>query len=42
MAIKNGAPAGQYKPPKIIRNREIVGFMEESAVLTISLDSFHG
>lgn len=42
MAIKNGAPAGQYKPPKIIRNREIVGFMEESAVLTINLDSFHG
>lgn len=39
IAIKNGAPASQYKPPKIIRSSEIVGFMEESAVLTISLDS---
>ncbi|KAB5527498.1 hypothetical protein DKX38_021345 [Salix brachista] len=31
IAIKNGAPASQYKPPKIIRSPEIVGFMEESA-----------
>ena len=36
VAIGNGAPASQYKPPKIIRNREIVRLLEESALVTIS------
>ncbi|KAJ4822231.1 hypothetical protein Tsubulata_019887 [Turnera subulata] len=35
-AIKNGAPASQYKPPKIIRSREIVSFLEASSLVTIS------
>ncbi|KAJ4832370.1 hypothetical protein Tsubulata_050589 [Turnera subulata] len=35
-ATKNGAPASQYKSPKIIRNREIVSFLEASSLLTIS------
>lgn len=39
MATENGAPASQYKPPKIIRNLEIVHFMEGSALLTVSFDS---
>ncbi|KAK9281512.1 hypothetical protein L1049_004415 [Liquidambar formosana] len=38
VAIQNGAPASQYKPPKIIRNREIVDFMEKAAVVTVCLD----
>lgn len=42
MAIKNGAPASQYKPPKIIRNREIVGLLEESTYVTVCLDSLDG
>ncbi|OMP04981.1 GH3 auxin-responsive promoter [Corchorus olitorius] len=28
-AINNGAPASQYKPPKIIRNRDVVNVLEE-------------
>ncbi|XWS31633.1 hypothetical protein CRYUN_Cryun23aG0093200 [Craigia yunnanensis] len=28
VAIENGAPASQYKPPKMIRNRDIVDVME--------------
>ena len=39
MAIENGAPASQYKPPKIIRNPGIVDFMEGSALVTVSSDS---
>ncbi|PQM33062.1 putative indole-3-acetic acid-amido synthetase GH3.6 [Prunus yedoensis var. nudiflora] len=35
VAIRNGAPPSQYKPPKIIRNREIAGFLEGSALVTI-------
>ncbi|KAG8389398.1 hypothetical protein BUALT_Bualt02G0225100 [Buddleja alternifolia] len=34
-AIKNGAPASQYKPPKIIRNRNIVDYMEFSTVVNL-------
>ncbi|KAJ4823989.1 LOW QUALITY PROTEIN: hypothetical protein Tsubulata_039246, partial [Turnera subulata] len=34
VATENGASAGQYKPPKIIRNREIVSLLEESSLLT--------
>ncbi|KAJ4823991.1 hypothetical protein Tsubulata_039248 [Turnera subulata] len=36
MAIGNGAPASQNKPPKIIRSREIVSFLEVSSLVTIS------
>ncbi|KAL6214767.1 hypothetical protein ACLB2K_014199 [Fragaria x ananassa] len=36
VAIANGASASQYKPPKIIRNREIVHFLEGSTLVTIS------
>ncbi|KAM5563828.1 putative indole-3-acetic acid-amido synthetase GH3.6 [Rosa sericea] len=36
VAIANGASAGQYKPPKIIRNREVVHFLEGFTVVTIS------
>ncbi|KAJ4824485.1 hypothetical protein Tsubulata_033135 [Turnera subulata] len=39
VAIEKGAPASQYKPPKIIRSREIVSFLEESSLLTICQDS---
>lgn len=39
MATENGAPASQYKPPKIIRNRRIVDFMEGSSLMTVSSDS---
>ncbi|XP_054801318.1 probable indole-3-acetic acid-amido synthetase GH3.6 [Prosopis cineraria] len=38
VAIKNGAPASQYKPPKIIQNREIVKLLENLALVTVSLD----
>ncbi|KAK4418221.1 putative indole-3-acetic acid-amido synthetase GH3.6 [Sesamum alatum] len=34
-AIKNGAPASQYKPPKIIRNCKLVDYLEMSAVLSL-------
>ncbi|XP_059625801.1 probable indole-3-acetic acid-amido synthetase GH3.6 [Cornus florida] len=39
LAVENGAPASQYKPPKIIRNRKFVDFMEVSAVVNVCLDS---
>ncbi|XWS76462.1 hypothetical protein CRYUN_Cryun01aG0178300 [Craigia yunnanensis] len=39
VAIENGAPASQYKPPKIIRNRDIVDVMEGYVLATISLES---
>lgn len=42
MAIENGAPASQYKPPRIIRNRNIVDLMEVSAVVTVCSGSFDG
>ncbi|XP_057963817.1 probable indole-3-acetic acid-amido synthetase GH3.6 [Malania oleifera] len=42
VAIKNGAPASQYKPPKIIRNREIADFLEGSSVVTVCLDPLDG
>ncbi|CAL5437060.1 unnamed protein product [Camellia sinensis] len=42
VAIENGAPASQYKPPKIIRNHKIVDLMEDCAVVTVCLDSFDG
>jgi auxin responsive GH3 family protein len=35
VAIVNGASASQYKPPKIIRNREILRFLEGSAFVTL-------
>ncbi|KAK4273150.1 hypothetical protein QN277_021605 [Acacia crassicarpa] len=38
IAIKNGAPASQYKPPKIIRNREIAKLLGSLALVTVSLD----
>ncbi|KAL0435796.1 UNVERIFIED_CONTAM: putative indole-3-acetic acid-amido synthetase GH3.6 [Sesamum radiatum] len=34
-AIKKGAPASQYKPPKIIRNCKLVDYLEMSAVLSL-------
>lgn len=39
MAIDKGAPASQYKAPKIIRNREMVEFLESCAVVTVASDS---
>ncbi|KAJ4823992.1 hypothetical protein Tsubulata_039250 [Turnera subulata] len=39
LATENGSPAGQYKPPKIIRNRDFVSFLEASSLLTIPQDS---
>ncbi|XP_028789015.1 probable indole-3-acetic acid-amido synthetase GH3.6 isoform X2 [Neltuma alba] len=38
VAIKNGASASQYKPPKIIRNREVAKLLESFALVTVSLD----
>ncbi|PIN26074.1 hypothetical protein CDL12_01179 [Handroanthus impetiginosus] len=40
-AVRNGAPAGQYKPPKIIRNRKVVDFLVTSAVLSLEVNSSH-
>lgn len=40
LAIKNGTPASQYKPPKIIRNREIVELLESLAFGTVPLDGY--
>ncbi|KAL9435803.1 hypothetical protein AB3S75_021967 [Citrus x aurantiifolia] len=42
VAIEKGAPASQYKPPKIVRNREIVEFMEGCSLVTVRLDSLDG
>lgn len=40
-AVRNGAPAGQYKPPKIITSSKFVDYLETSAVVTLSSDSSH-
>ncbi|XP_057535068.1 probable indole-3-acetic acid-amido synthetase GH3.6 [Amaranthus tricolor] len=37
-AIENGAPASQYKPPKIIRSRKIADFMDASSALTVTFN----
>ncbi|XVE73210.1 hypothetical protein DITRI_Ditri11bG0098900 [Diplodiscus trichospermus] len=37
VATENGAPASQYKPPKIIRNHDIVDVIEGYILATISL-----
>ncbi|KAL5796802.1 hypothetical protein ACOSQ2_001622 [Xanthoceras sorbifolium] len=42
VAIENGAPASQYKPPKIIRNHKIAEFLEGCSLVTASLDSLDG
>ncbi|KDP21524.1 hypothetical protein JCGZ_21995 [Jatropha curcas] len=42
VAVENGAPASQYKPPKIIRNRKIVDVMESSVLVAVSADSSCG
>lgn len=39
VAIENGTPACQYKPPKIIRNQAIVCILERSALVTVFSDS---
>lgn len=39
LAVENGAPASQYKPPKIIRNCQIVDFIERSILVAVSLDA---
>ncbi|KAL6955222.1 hypothetical protein U1Q18_046347 [Sarracenia purpurea var. burkii] len=39
VAIESGAPASQYKPPKIIRNHKIVDLMEVSTFVTVCFDS---
>ncbi|KAJ7972849.1 jasmonic acid-amido synthetase JAR1-like [Quillaja saponaria] len=39
VAIENGTPASQYKPPKIIQNHEMVDLLERSALVKVSLDS---
>lgn len=36
VAIENGAPASQYKSPKIIRNQRMADFLEASSTLTVS------
>ncbi|KAL5059519.1 hypothetical protein RYX36_031123 [Vicia faba] len=38
LAIKNGTSASQYKPPKIIRNIEVVKLLEKLAFVTVSMD----
>lgn len=38
LAFKNGTPASQYKPPKIIRNHEVVKFLEKFAFIRVSMD----
>ncbi|XP_057509188.1 probable indole-3-acetic acid-amido synthetase GH3.6 [Actinidia eriantha] len=37
VAIENGAPASQYKPPKIIRNHKVVGLLEASTVVMVKI-----
>lgn len=41
-AIESGAPASQYKPPKIIRNRKFADLLEMSVVVTVCLNSLNG
>ncbi|KAG4916054.1 hypothetical protein JHK87_053611 [Glycine soja] len=38
LAIKNGTSASQYKPPKIIRNHEVVKLLEKLAFVTVLFD----
>ncbi|KAK7396346.1 hypothetical protein VNO78_17279 [Psophocarpus tetragonolobus] len=38
LAIKNGTSASQYKPPKIIRNHEVVKLLEKLAYTIVSSD----
>ncbi|XP_061341320.1 probable indole-3-acetic acid-amido synthetase GH3.6 [Gastrolobium bilobum] len=38
LAIKNGASASQYKPPKIIRNHEAVKLLKKLALVAVSSD----
>ncbi|XP_058738056.1 probable indole-3-acetic acid-amido synthetase GH3.6 [Vicia villosa] len=38
LAIKKGTSASQYKPPKIIRNTEVVKLLEKFAFVTVSMD----
>jgi auxin responsive GH3 gene family len=38
LAFKNGTPASQYKPPKIIRNHEVVKFLEKFSFVRVSMD----
>lgn len=35
-AIENGAPPSQYKPPKIIRSRNVANFLEDKSALIVS------
>lgn len=35
LAIKNGASASQYKPPKIVRNHQVVKFLKNLAFVTV-------
>ncbi|XP_030451418.1 probable indole-3-acetic acid-amido synthetase GH3.6 [Syzygium oleosum] len=39
IATEKGAPASQYKHPKIIRNREVSDFLEGAALATLRSDS---
>lgn len=34
-ALRNGAPASQYKPPKIIKNHKIFNILESSVAMTL-------
>ncbi|XP_057718163.1 probable indole-3-acetic acid-amido synthetase GH3.6 [Arachis stenosperma] len=36
VAIRNGTPASQYKPPKIIRNHEIVTLLQKYSFVTLN------
>lgn len=36
VAVENGSPASQYKPPKIIRSRLIAKFLESSAIVNVT------
>lgn len=40
VAVEKGVPATQYKPPKILRDCKLVEFMEMSAILILTADSF--
>lgn len=36
LAVENGAPANQYKPPKILRNQTLVDSLKASVVIRVS------
>ncbi|XP_058077880.1 probable indole-3-acetic acid-amido synthetase GH3.6 [Magnolia sinica] len=38
-AVENGAPANQYKPPKILRNRTIIDLLKRFVIMTVYQDS---